>query len=88
MKGDWEKCSEKICNLKVFNHHKNCKEIKSFVNEKIRESSLNCYLLFYSGQFITVSLKILCERFVMNEGIIKRLINKVTNFFNFLDHYR
>lgn len=80
MKGDWEKCSEKICNLKVFNHHKNGREIKSFINEKIKESALKCYLFFYSAQFMTISIKNLCERFCMIEETIKRLINKVIMF--------
>jgi len=77
MKGDWENCSEKICSLKIFNHHKNNKEIKAFINEKIKESALKCYLYFYSGQFLTISLKNLCDRFCLLEETIKKLINKV-----------
>ena len=77
MKGEWETCSEKICNLKIFNHHKNSRDIKNLISEKIKESSLKCYLFIYSAQFKTISIKNLSDRFNLGDEKIYKIINKV-----------
>ena len=79
MKGDWEKCSEMICSMKIFNYHKNAKEIKGFISEKIKESALKCYLLFYAAQFKSICLKNICDRFALSEDKVRKIINKVVD---------
>lgn len=74
-KGDWKKCSDLVMSLKIYNHHKNSKEIKAILNDYIKETSLKCYLIFYSNQFNSISLDSLTKRFLIDEPTARRIIN-------------
>jgi len=84
IKGDWEKCCEMICNMKIYNSYKNQNEIKGLISERIKESSLKCYLFFYTEQFSNISMEAIKTKFKLDEQSIKRIINKmiIENGFN------
>lgn len=77
IKGDWKKCSELIMSLKIYNHYKNQKDIKVNINEHIKETSLKCYLIFYSNQFSSLSLPNLSRKFGMEVNNIRTIINNM-----------
>jgi len=64
--------------LKFYNHYKNAKEIKELVNEKIKEISLKCFLIYYSYEFDSLSVEYLCQKFNLTENKIRKIVNNVS----------
>lgn len=75
--GDWKKCSDLVMTLKIYNHYEIRDEIKKTINEKVKETSLKCYLIFYANEFSSLSLKKLSQKFQLEEANIKRTVSSM-----------
>ena len=61
--------------MKCYNHYKNSKDIKNIILNKIKNTALKSYLIFYANDIKNISLKNLCRKFDLREKELKVLIN-------------
>lgn len=61
--------------MKAYNHYKDTKEIKAIILNKLKNTALKCYLIFYSNDLKNVSIKNLCKKFEMDIKEAKVIIN-------------
>jgi len=87
-KGDWKKCSELISSLRCYNHYKDNKDIKNIILTKIKITALKCYLIFYSGDIKSISLKNLCRKFEIDDKNIRVIINTMIIDKNLIGKWR
>ena len=87
-KGDWKKCSELISSLRCYNNYKDNKDIKNIILTKIKITALKCYLIFYSGDIKSISLKNLCRKFEIDDKNIRVIINTMIIDKNLIGKWR
>ena len=87
-KGDWKKCFELISSLRCYNNYKDNKDIKNIILTKIKITALKCYLIFYSGDIKSISLKNLCRKFEIDDKNIRAIINTMILDKNLIGKWR
>jgi len=87
-KGDWKKCFELISSLRCYNNYKDNKDIKNIILTKIKITALKCYLIFYSGDIKSISLKNLCRKFEIDDKNIRVIINTMIIDKNLIGKWR
>ena len=77
MKGDYVKCLEMLGNLKVYNIHKTISDIKATITNKVKQTSLKCFLILYSNEANSFSLDYLHRKFNLEKKTITSIINNM-----------
>lgn len=80
MKGDWKRCSDLLNDLEVWNlvaGEGAAEEIKTMLNEKIKQTGLRTYLLAFSSQYDSLSHDQLCQMFDMGKNEVHSVVSKM-----------
>ena len=56
---------------------RNPAEVKALLQRKVQEETLRTYVLTFSSQYSTLSLKSLCTMFDLSEPTVKKLLSKM-----------
>jgi len=79
-KGDWEECSNLLCNLEVWNlvpGDDAVEKIGAMLVDKIKLEGLRTYLFTYSSLYDSLSLSQLCGMFKMSKTEVYSVVSKM-----------
>jgi len=80
MKGNWKKCAELLDSLEVWDlvaGEGAAAEIKTMLEEKIKQTGLRTYLLAFSSQYDSLSHDQLCQMFEMGKNDVHSVVSKM-----------
>lgn len=79
--GNWKLCRDLIINekvsLKVWNLFHQADQVRSMLEEKIREGSLRAYLFTYSNVYDSISMKVLANMFDLEKSNVHSIVSKM-----------
>eukprot|EP00668_Euglena_longa_P041658 GGOE01054850.1.p1 GENE.GGOE01054850.1~~GGOE01054850.1.p1 ORF type:complete len:1018 (+),score=268.98 GGOE01054850.1:81-3134(+) len=77
LNGDWKECYRLIAGLSVWDLVPQGDAIKKLLHNRVKEEGLRAYLLQYGQCYETVSLKLMADKFELDETLVHSIISKM-----------
>ena len=75
--GEWQKCQELICAIKIWDLMPGTAKIKEMLCRKIQEEGLRTYLFTYSAYYSTIGLDQLATMFSLPVNAVTSIVSKM-----------
>ena len=77
LKGEWKKCLDPICALKVWDQFPEPKAVRAMVGTRIKEEGLRTYMLSFGAHYDSLSQTELAKKFELSENDVHSIVSKM-----------